>query len=166
MNYRNWVLSKKCITHPPNKKGDEKETRDSERDRDHGKAGRAQSQPQQKRIIVSTEYKHIANTLSGSARHRVLFTPEALLHKMAEESGNVYQHGIPPEGMCCLCTMEDITEEDLNYGKGVSDVLSPMIVERVWRRGGGCHPRPSCRGFDSGCDIAFPLPSSLSPPQN
>jgi len=27
-----------------------------------------------------------------------------------------YQHGKPTEGMCCLCTMEDITEEDQNYG--------------------------------------------------
>mmetsp|Transcript_27705 Transcript_27705/g.56551 ORF Transcript_27705/g.56551 Transcript_27705/m.56551 type:complete len:161 (-) Transcript_27705:145-627(-) len=26
-----------------------------------------------------------------------------------------YQHGKPTEGMCCLCTMEDITEEDQNY---------------------------------------------------
>lgn len=25
-------------------------------------------------------------------------------------------HGKPSEGMCCLCTMEDITEEDGNYG--------------------------------------------------
>lgn len=25
------------------------------------------------------------------------------------------QHGTPTEGMCCLCTMEDITEEDKNY---------------------------------------------------
>mmetsp|Transcript_44335 Transcript_44335/g.65256 ORF Transcript_44335/g.65256 Transcript_44335/m.65256 type:complete len:161 (+) Transcript_44335:120-602(+) len=24
-------------------------------------------------------------------------------------------HQIPKEGMCCLCTMEDITTEDLNY---------------------------------------------------
>ncbi|KAL3816829.1 hypothetical protein ACHAXA_005107 [Cyclostephanos tholiformis] len=31
------------------------------------------------------------------------------------ESRNEYQHGIPSKGMCCLCTMEDITEEDLNY---------------------------------------------------
>ena len=25
-------------------------------------------------------------------------------------------HGEPPEGHCCLCTMEDITKEDGNYG--------------------------------------------------
>lgn len=25
------------------------------------------------------------------------------------------EHGKPTEGMCCLCTMEDITEEDKNY---------------------------------------------------
>jgi hypothetical protein len=25
-------------------------------------------------------------------------------------------HGEPYEGMCCLCTMEDITIEDGNYG--------------------------------------------------
>ena len=28
-----------------------------------------------------------------------------------------YHHGKPYEGMCCLCTMENITEEDGNYGK-------------------------------------------------
>lgn len=27
------------------------------------------------------------------------------------------QHDKPTEGMCCLCTMEDITEEDQNYGE-------------------------------------------------
>ncbi|KAL3798980.1 hypothetical protein HJC23_005119 [Cyclotella cryptica] len=26
-----------------------------------------------------------------------------------------YEHGSPTEGMCCLCTMEDITDEDENY---------------------------------------------------
>jgi len=26
-------------------------------------------------------------------------------------------HGEPPEGHCCLATMEDITKEDKNYGK-------------------------------------------------
>ncbi|KAL3757651.1 hypothetical protein ACHAWU_009496 [Discostella pseudostelligera] len=31
------------------------------------------------------------------------------------EEGEYYQHGKPYEGMCCLCTMEDITEEDGNY---------------------------------------------------
>mmetsp|Transcript_111332 Transcript_111332/g.227996 ORF Transcript_111332/g.227996 Transcript_111332/m.227996 type:complete len:87 (+) Transcript_111332:25-285(+) len=25
-------------------------------------------------------------------------------------------HGKPTEGMCCFCNMEDITEEDGNYG--------------------------------------------------
>jgi hypothetical protein len=38
--------------------------------------------------------------------------------KMATSS-NEYQHGRPSEGMCCLCTMEDITEEDQNYGEDV-----------------------------------------------
>jgi hypothetical protein len=32
---------------------------------------------------------------------------------MASES----EHGKPTDGMMCLCTMEDITEEDKNYGK-------------------------------------------------
>jgi len=32
-----------------------------------------------------------------------------------EASSTDYQHGKPTEGMCCLCTMEDITEEDQNY---------------------------------------------------
>ena len=26
-------------------------------------------------------------------------------------------HGKPTDGMCCFCTMEDITEEDGNYGE-------------------------------------------------
>jgi len=26
-----------------------------------------------------------------------------------------HEHGLPTEGMCCLCTMEDITIEDKNY---------------------------------------------------
>lgn len=33
------------------------------------------------------------------------------------ESNEEYQHGKPTEGMCCLCTMEDITDEDQNYGE-------------------------------------------------
>jgi hypothetical protein len=36
---------------------------------------------------------------------------------MAESTNEEYQHGKPTEGMCCLCTMEDITEEDQNYGE-------------------------------------------------
>jgi hypothetical protein len=32
---------------------------------------------------------------------------------MSEPSEN---HGQPPEGLCCLATMEDITIEDGNYG--------------------------------------------------
>jgi hypothetical protein len=32
-------------------------------------------------------------------------------------SDEPYQHGKPSAGMMCLCTMEDITEEDQNYGK-------------------------------------------------
>jgi hypothetical protein len=28
-----------------------------------------------------------------------------------------FQHGKPIDDMCCLVTMEDITEEDGNYGK-------------------------------------------------
>ena len=35
---------------------------------------------------------------------------------MMEASSTDYEHGKPTEGMCCLCTMEDITEEDQNYG--------------------------------------------------
>lgn len=27
------------------------------------------------------------------------------------------EHGTPSDGMCCLCTMEDITDEDKNYGE-------------------------------------------------
>jgi hypothetical protein len=34
---------------------------------------------------------------------------------MSEEEP--HQHGRPTEGMCCLCTMEDITDEDQNYGE-------------------------------------------------
>ena len=39
-----------------------------------------------------------------------------------------YQHGKPCVGMCCLCTMEDITEEDGNYGEGkVVDYIQIFI---------------------------------------
>jgi hypothetical protein len=34
----------------------------------------------------------------------------------SEEYHDEYEHGKPTDGMCCLCTMEDITEEDQNYG--------------------------------------------------
>lgn len=33
-----------------------------------------------------------------------------------------YPHGKPTDGMCCLCTYEDITEEDQNYGKCSCDI--------------------------------------------
>ena len=29
---------------------------------------------------------------------------------------STFQHGKPPGGLCCLCTMEDINEENENYG--------------------------------------------------
>jgi hypothetical protein len=51
------------------------------------------------------------------------------------ESGNEYQHGVPSEGMCCLCTMEDITDEDLNYGKE-----SRMYSTSTGARGGKALP--------------------------
>jgi hypothetical protein len=38
-------------------------------------------------------------------------------HIPHEEGEDQYQHGKPYEGMCCACTMEDITEEDGNYGE-------------------------------------------------
>jgi len=34
-----------------------------------------------------------------------------------------YQHGEPTEGMCCLCTMEDITIEVKNYGESRNEVV-------------------------------------------
>ena len=39
-----------------------------------------------------------------------------------------YTHGEPPEGHCCLCTMEDITKEDNNYGKHVNSLDEYCIV--------------------------------------
>ena len=36
--------------------------------------------------------------------------------KMSADSEESYEHGKPTDGMCCLCTMEDITDEDQNYG--------------------------------------------------
>ena len=38
---------------------------------------------------------------------------------MADNSSDDYVHGKPSEGMCCLCTMEDIDDESQNYGKCV-----------------------------------------------
>lgn len=37
--------------------------------------------------------------------------------KNTKEGEYYQQHGKPYEGMCCLCTMEDITEQDGNYGE-------------------------------------------------
>ena len=34
----------------------------------------------------------------------------------AEDPKAAFQHGKPNESMCCLVTMEDITEENRNYG--------------------------------------------------
>ena len=45
---------------------------------------------------------------------------------MAESTNEEYQHGKPTEGMCCLCTMEDITEEAQNYGE------KKRQRERMW----------------------------------
>ena len=52
------------------------------------------------------------------SRHKPLptFSGISLSTGMAE-SNEEYQHGKPTEGMCCLCTMEDITEEAQNYGE-------------------------------------------------
>lgn len=33
------------------------------------------------------------------------------------------EHGKPKNGMCCLCTMEDITEEDGNYGELTAQMI-------------------------------------------
>jgi hypothetical protein len=40
------------------------------------------------------------------------------------DSEEPIEHGKPAEGMMCLCSMEDITEEDLNYG---ALLVSPLI---------------------------------------
>ena len=36
-------------------------------------------------------------------------------------------HGKPPEGLCCLATMEDITTEDGNYGTS-SHAITMVVV--------------------------------------
>ena len=38
-----------------------------------------------------------------------------------------HEHGKPVDGMMCLCTMEDITEEDSNYG-----ALSVLFQNEWW----------------------------------
>lgn len=44
----------------------------------------------------------------------------------ASEVEDEPEHGTPNEGAMCLCTMEDITEEDGNYG-AFSCKYMPMI---------------------------------------
>ena len=39
-------------------------------------------------------------------------------------------HGKPYDGMCCLCTMEDITIEDGNYGTSVCTLSLQCSVLR------------------------------------
>ena len=40
--------------------------------------------------------------------------PSTITRDMSDNES--YEHGKPTDGMCCLCTMEDITDEDQNYG--------------------------------------------------
>ena len=40
----------------------------------------------------------------------------AVYNKRDMSDNESYEHGKPTDGMCCLCTMEDITDEDQNYG--------------------------------------------------
>ena len=51
--------------------------------------------------------------LYNISRHKMMNSS----HILHEEGEDQYQHGKPYEGMCCACTMEDITEEDGNYGE-------------------------------------------------
>ena len=46
---------------------------------------------------------------------------------MAEES-EPHEHGHPTEGLCCLCTMEDITDEDQNYGEIITFSKTYMLT--------------------------------------
>ena len=43
-------------------------------------------------------------------------------------------HGVPADGMCCLCTMEDITVEDGNYGKSPFCALSVCMLTVAHRQ--------------------------------
>ena len=61
----------------------------------------------------------LASRLSLVFRPTVGLMPDAERSStMAEETHDAPadQHGEPPDGLCCLCTMEDITLEDQNYG--------------------------------------------------
>jgi len=57
---------------------------------------------------------------------QLFFFERIAISDMAESTNEEYQHGKPTEGMCCLCTMEDITEEDQNYGEKKKE------RERLW----------------------------------
>ena len=48
---------------------------------------------------------------------------------MADNSSDDYVHGKPSEGMCCLCTMEDIDDESQNYGKCV--ICKQIVISLV-----------------------------------
>lgn len=49
-----------------------------------------------------------------------------------DEEEDQHVHGKPYDGMCCLCTMEDITLEDGNYGtsregKSAKGQVQPLL---------------------------------------
>ena len=53
---------------------------------------------------------------------------------MAENNSDEYVHGKPSEGMCCLCTMEDIDDESQNYGKRIILICNCNTVDYNYRR--------------------------------
>jgi hypothetical protein len=48
-----------------------------------------------------------------------------------EAQAQQFCHGSPSEGMMCLCTMEDITEETGNYGESSSSSSSMHSLNSV-----------------------------------
>jgi hypothetical protein len=68
---------------------------------------------QSNKASTSTKHKAEASTTKTMEKLRISSSSSS----SSSGSGMDYKHGKPTEGMCCLCTMEDITEEDQNYGK-------------------------------------------------
>lgn len=55
----------------------------------------------------------------------------AVYNKRDMSDNESYEHGKPTDGMCCLCTMEDITDEDQNYGTFYTQMVLPLCLQSI-----------------------------------
>jgi hypothetical protein len=72
------------------------------------------------------------NKKIGTARHVQLLSHARFHTDSAEAIIMSSVHGEPSEGMCCLCTMEDITKEDGNYCRSAHCLLIACVLMLMW----------------------------------